>query len=69
MQTRGFAALQNILTILPSNTPCDHGDRVAMWQRVIELVMSGGVAMCEDVTGLLVVLARLMTDEELQVSL
>lgn len=42
---------------------------MAMWQRVVELVMSGGVAMCEDVAGLLVVLTRLMTDEELQVSL
>lgn len=66
MQARGFAALQNIL---PCNTLCDQGDTVAMWQQVVELVVSGGVAMCDDVTGLLVVLARLMTDEQLQVSL
>ena len=39
---------------------------MAMWQRVIELVGSGGVAVCDDVTGLLVVLARAMEDVEVQ---
>ena len=68
MQSRAFAALQNLLSVLPRDTLHNQGGVAAVWRRVIELVASGGVAVCDDVTGLLVVLARAMEDEELQVS-
>ena len=38
-----------------------------MWQHMMELVVSGGVTLCDDVTGLLVVLTKVMNDEEMQV--
>lgn len=56
-----------MLPILPYSTLCN--GRMTMWQQVVELVMSGSVTICDDVTGLLVVLVKSMTDEELQVSL
>ena len=68
VQSRAFAALQNLLSVLPRDTLHNQGGVAAVWRRVIELVASGGVAVCDDVTGLLVVLARAMEDEELQVS-
>ena len=69
MQTRAMAALQNMLSSLsPSSTSPDSA--LAMWRRVLEMVGSpGGVATCEEVTGLLVVLVEMMGDKEMQVRL
>ena len=38
-----------------------------MWERVKELVVSGGVAMCDDVMGLLAVLSKVMEGKEMKV--
>jgi hypothetical protein len=63
VQTRGMAALQNMLSALP--TPPDSA--LAMWRGVLEIVgSSGGVAMCEEVTGLLAVLVEKMGEQNMQ---
>ena len=66
---RGMAALQNMLSALPpSATPPD--STLAMWRGVLEMVgSSGGVAMCEEVTGLLAVLVEKMGEQNMQVCL
>ncbi|CAI8010299.1 HEAT repeat-containing protein 3 [Geodia barretti] len=66
VQMRGMAALQNMLSALPpSATPPD--STLAMWRGVLEMVgSSGGVAMCEEVTGLLAVLVEKMGEQNMQ---
>ena len=70
IQSRGFAALGNLLSALPRGALGDlEGGVLAVWQRVVELVVSGGVALSDDVTSLLVVLTKVMQNEEIQVQL
>jgi hypothetical protein len=67
IQSRGFAALGNLLSALPRGALGDlEGGVLAVWQRVVELVVSGGVALSDDVTSLLVVLTKVMQNEEIQ---
>ena len=57
-----------MLSALPRGALGDlEGGVLAMWQQVMELVVSGGVTLSDDVTGLLVVLTKVMNDEEIQV--
>jgi hypothetical protein len=65
VQSRAMGALQNLLLALPPR-PASALPPLAMWTGLLGMVGSGGVALADDVTGLLVVLVGRMEEEEMQ---
>ena len=66
IKTRAMGALQNMLCGMDIELCGGSETVIAIWQDVMKLVVAGIVTLCDNVTGLLIVLVDMMKHTELE---